>query len=91
MWKWMISGLALLVAGSVRFAFHLNRSPTLEDYLAFRCGGQSAGSSGAFHIDALASAGHCWGCYAMAIGAAMIVVTAAQMAGRQVSDAALRR
>ena len=88
MWKWMISGLALLVAGSVRFAFHLNRTPTLEDYLAFRCGGETAG---AFHIDALASAGHCWGCYAMAIGATMIVVTAAQMAGRHMSGAALRR
>jgi hypothetical protein len=91
MWKWMMSGLALLVAGSVRFAFHLNRTPTLEDYLTFRCGGQAAGTGSAFHIDALASAGHCWGCYAMAIGAAMIVAAAAQMVGRHMSGAALRR
>ncbi len=76
MWKWMITGAALLVAGALRFGQHLNRTPTLEDYLAFRCGGQTSGAASLFHMDALASAGHCWGCYAMALGALMIAVTA---------------
>ncbi len=38
MWKLVATGAGLLVLGAVKFAAYLNRTPTLEDYLAFRCG-----------------------------------------------------
>lgn len=76
MWKPAATGSALFVAGALKFAEHLNRVPTLEDYLAFRCGpsgtGQDVSALGHF----LGSAGHCWGCYAMAAGAALVALSA---------------
>lgn len=74
MWKLAATGAALLAAGAVQFAAYLNRAPTLEDYLAFRCGpseqARLIGSTG----HTLASLGHCWGCFAMAIGAGLVLL-----------------
>lgn len=74
MWKIVLTGLALFAAGCVKQAEHmaeLGRKATLESFLALRCGGE-ASASVMPGIDA-ASALHCWGCYAMAAGAAMVV------------------
>ncbi len=72
MWKSATTGLVLLVTGAAKFADHANRAPTLEDYLAFRCGpGASAlGAGPASHT--LLSNLHCWGCPVMAIGAGLM-------------------
>jgi hypothetical protein len=64
--------MAVFLAGAVRFALPLGRSPTLEDYLAFRCAG-SGGADSAVLPEALLSLGHCWGCPAMAAGAGLMV------------------
>lgn len=76
MWKPAATGSALFVAGALKFAEHLNRIPTLEDYLAFRCGPSGAGQDVSALGHFLGSAGHCWGCYAMAAGAALVAVSA---------------
>lgn len=78
MLKWMFSGAALLVVGAIKFALYLGRTPTLEDYLAFRCGASTNAASGALHVDGLLPFAHCWGCYAMAAGAAILLVGAVQ-------------
>ncbi|MGA1342467.1 MAG: hypothetical protein ACO33A_05380 [Hyphomonas sp.] len=71
MFKRAAAGLAVFLAGAVRFALHLGRSPTLEDYLAFRCAGSAAADS--FLLPGtLLSLGHCWGCGAMAAGAGLM-------------------
>jgi hypothetical protein len=76
MWKPAATGSALFVAGAAKFAVHLNRVPTLEDYLAFRCGAPGSGKDVSALEHLLGSAGHCWGCYAMAAGAAIVAVAA---------------
>ena len=76
MWKPAATGSALLVAGAAKFAADLNRAPTLEDYLAFRCGLPGAGQDVTALAHLLGPAGHCWGCYAMAAGAALVGVAA---------------
>ena len=89
MWKPAATGSALLVAGALQLAAHLNRAPTLEDYLAFRCGPPGAGQDVTALAHLLGPAGHCWGCYAMAAGAALVGVTAWRWA-RNASHAARR-
>jgi len=64
--------MAVFLAGAVRFALAPGRSPTLEDYLAFRCAG-GGGADSAVLPEALVSLGHCWGCPAMAAGAGLMV------------------
>ena len=76
MWKPAATGSALFVAGALKFAEHLNRVPTLEDYLAFRCGPSGAAQDVSALGHFLGSAGHCLGCYAMAAGAALVAVSA---------------
>ena len=75
MFKRAVAGLAVFLAGAVRFALPPGRSPTLEDYLAFRCAGAGAADS-AFLPEALLNLGHCWGCSAMAAGAGLMVWSA---------------
>lgn len=74
MWKLAATGAALLIAGAVKFTAYLNRTPTLEDYLALRCGPSEQASLAGSVGHTLLSWAHCWGCYAMAAGAAMLVV-----------------
>ncbi len=76
MWKLVTTGGALLIAGAAKFADHLNRVPTLEDYLAFRCGGTGSVAEPGTWGHALLSVGHCWGCFAMALGAGLLAVSA---------------
>lgn len=85
MFKLAAAGLAIFLAGAIKFALHLGRSPTLEDYLAFRCGGPEASES-LLLPHALFSLAHCWGCYAMAAGAALM----AWMAVSQLASARKR-
>lgn len=68
--RWLTAGSVLLAAGLLKIWQHANAPMTLEDYLAFRCGG-AAGA----HGDSLLSsfAGHCWGCPVAAVGAAILV------------------
>lgn len=70
------AALVSVVVGSVRFAQHLNRPMTLDDYLAFRCapGDAAIGPGGFGH--AILSAAHCWGCYAMVVGVGLLVFAA---------------
>jgi hypothetical protein len=75
MFKLAAAGLAIFLAGAIKFALHLGRSPTLEDYLALRCGGPEASESLLFP-HGLFSLAHCWGCYAMAAGAALLALAA---------------
>lgn len=74
MWKLAAAGAALLIAGAVRFAAYLNRTPTLEDYLAFRCGPSEQMSLASAAGHTLLNWAHCWGCYAMAAGAALLLM-----------------
>ncbi|MEQ9505241.1 MAG: hypothetical protein RLO80_03145 [Hyphomonas sp.] len=80
MWKLAATGGVLLIAGAIRFAAFLNRVPTLEDYLAFRCGpseaAQMSGSAGPL----LLNWAHCWGCYAMVAGAGILALSMFWMA-----------
>lgn len=74
MWKLAATGAVLLVAGAVRFSYFLNRTPTLEDYLAFRCGPSEAARLGVPGGHWLSAWAHCWGCPAMAAGAALLML-----------------
>jgi len=74
MWKLAATGAALLVAGAVKFTAYLNRTPTLEDYLAFRCGPSEQASLAGSVGHTLLSWAHCWGCYAMMAGAVMLLL-----------------
>lgn len=71
MWKTATTGLIMLVTGAAKFAEHASRAPTLEDYLAFRCGPGATAMGTAAH--SLLSNLHCWGCPVMAIGAGLLV------------------
>lgn len=73
MWKLAATGAALLIAGAVKFTAYLNRTPTLEDYLAFRCGPSEQASLAGSVVHTLLNWAHCWGCYAMAAGAALML------------------
>ena len=77
MWKTAALGAALTATGAVKFSSHLaemGRQATLQDYLAMRCGGGAPlPAPGAEATEIMASAlMHCWGCYAMAAGVAMV-------------------
>jgi hypothetical protein len=91
MWKPAATGSALFGAGAIRFSEHLNRVPTLDDYLAFRCGLSGAAQDGSALGHMLTSAGHCWGCYSMAAGAALVAVSAWRWARKPASVARPRR
>lgn len=77
MWKYAAFGAALIAAGSIRLNSHLaelGREAALQDFLAVRCGG-GAPLPGAGHVandGMLLAAAHCWGCYAMAAGVAVL-------------------
>ncbi len=73
MWKLAATGAALLIAGAVKFMAYLNRTPTLEDYLALRCGPSEQASLTGSVGHTLLNWAHCWGCYAMAAGAALML------------------
>jgi hypothetical protein len=78
MLKFLIAGAALFVAGALKLTEEvrlLGRTPTLEDYLAFRCGGSEAAALTGSHGDLASVLFHCWGCYAMAAGAAIIAAS----------------
>lgn len=87
MWKLAATGCSLLVAGAVQFAAFLNHAPTLEDYLAFRCGpsAQAAISDTAGRM--LIGSAHCWGCYAIAIGVGILLLAAVQALARSREEA----
>lgn len=77
MWKIASLGAGLAVTGWVKFNAHLagmGREATLQDYLAMRCGGEAGlPVAGAETSDLLTLAAmHCWGCYALAAGVAML-------------------
>lgn len=76
MWKFAVTGSILFVAGALKFAEHLNRTPTLEDYLAFRCGPAGAALETNMLAQATHAFGHCWGCYAMSVGVAFVAFAA---------------
>lgn len=69
MWTFAVTGSTLFIAGALKFAGHLNRTPTLEDYLAFRCGPAGAAMETSLFAQPALASGHCWGCYAMSAGA----------------------
>ena len=74
MWKLAATGAALLITSAVKFTAYLNRTPTLEDYLAFRCGPSEQASLVGSAGHTVLNWAHCWGCYAMAAGAAMLIL-----------------
>lgn len=77
MFKLAAAGLAIFVAGAIKSTLHLGRQPSLEDYLAFRCGGAGLSESVLLNHSVLSWA-HCWGCYAMAAGAALLALALLQ-------------
>ena len=81
MWKLAGFGSALTLAGAIKFSSQvseLGRQAVLQDYLAFRCGAGASGVDAGVHgSNSLALAAmHCWGCYAMAGGAAILAMIA---------------
>ncbi|MFN7056686.1 hypothetical protein [Hyphomonas sp.] len=75
MWKQALAGAALTGAGALKFSQTLaeaGREAELAAYLAFRCGAAETGSDPLTH-SLLGLAPHCWGCYAMAIGAGLML------------------
>lgn len=77
MWKLAATGTALAATGAVKFTSELSeagRQATLHDFLAMRCaGGAPLPAPGAETSDMMALAAmHCWGCYAMAAGVAIL-------------------
>ncbi len=83
MLKIAAAGGALIVAGGTQLAHHLNRPMTLVDYLAFRCGTADTSLATGATGHALSALGHCWGCYAMAIGAGLLAFAAWRALGLQ--------
>ncbi len=86
MWRTAATGGVLLIAGAAKFAEHLNRVPTLQDYLAFRCGAANPAFEPGTLGHTLLSPGHCWGCYAMALGAGLLAVSVWQAIRRGQDD-----
>lgn len=89
MFKLAAAGLAIFVAGAIKFTLHLGRSPSLEDYLAFRCASAGTAESAWLNHSVLSSA-HCWGCYAMAAGIALLALGLLQRAREMRTTAAGR-
>lgn len=78
MWKQAAAGAALASAGAIKFSQTLaeaGREAELAAYLAFRCGAGEAGATGGDPLahSLLGLAPHCWGCYAMAVGAGLLL------------------
>jgi len=77
-WKWASLGVALFMVGALKFEAHLaelGRQATLQDYLMMRCfDATQPGLAGASHGFMQHAVLHCWGCYAMAAGAAIMVL-----------------
>lgn len=91
MWKLAALGIAALTAGAVKFTANLaalGRQATLQDYLAMRCGGEAA-QAGTHDVLAQAML-HCWGCYAMVAGAALIAFAAWQSAWPEIARRKVR-
>lgn len=91
MWKIAALGAGLAAAGAVKFNATLaeaGRQATLQDYLAMRCAGVAETTAG--HSVLAQSLMHCWGCYAMAAGAAFLLFAAWNMR-RQSAAARLRK
>lgn len=80
MWKLTAAGGMLLTGGAIRFAAFLNRVPTLEDYLAFRCGPSQVARMPLSTGHVMLDWAHCWGCYAMAAGAGILALSLIRMA-----------
>lgn len=79
MWKWAAAGAALVAAGAWKFNETLaeaGRAAQLADYLAFRCSSGAEGTltGASAHGPMLEAAMHCWGCPAMAVGAAFMLL-----------------
>ena len=75
MWKTAGLGSALVATGAVKFnsqVAELGRQATLQDFLAMRCGGGAPLPGADTHEVMALAAMHCWGCYAMAAGVAML-------------------
>ncbi|MFN7179534.1 hypothetical protein [Hyphomonas sp.] len=75
MWRYLTAGTLLLVTGALKMTGEvrlMGRAPTLEDYLAFRCGAGDEAALVTAHGDLASVLFHCWGCYAMAAGAAIL-------------------
>ena len=94
MWKWAVLGAGLIVTGAVKFSDHLaalGRQARLEDYLALRClGGAEAEMAAGAHAVWAHALMHCWGCYAMVVGAAMLVFSLASLVRPARAPARLR-
>jgi hypothetical protein len=75
MWKTAGLGGALAAIGAVKFnsqLAELGRQATLQDYLVMRCGGGSPLPGAETHEVMALAAMHCWGCYAVAAGVALL-------------------
>lgn len=76
MLRYLTAGTLLFAAGALKLTEQvrlMERTPTLEDYLAFRCGTGDEAALVTAHGDLASVLFHCWGCYAMAAGAAIVV------------------
>lgn len=92
MWKIAALGTALAAAGAAKFNATLaeaGRQATLQDYLAMRCAGIAQESAG--HGIMAQALLHCWGCYAMAAGAALVLFAVWNMRPRPVAAPVRRR
>jgi hypothetical protein len=77
MWRLILAGIALLVTGAARFHHQLQMAghrPSLEDYLSFRCGTDAVTNLAGGEVDMPALMLHCWGCYAMTAGLALVTL-----------------
>lgn len=78
MWRYLTAGALLFAAGALKLTEQvrlMGRTPTLEDYLAFRCGTGDEAALVTAHGDLASVLLHCWGCYAMAAGAALVAAS----------------
>lgn len=78
MWRYLTAGALLFAAGALKLTEQvrlMGRTPTLEDYLAFRCGTGDEAALVTTHSDLASVLFHCWGCYAMAAGAAIVAAS----------------
>jgi hypothetical protein len=78
------AGAAIAAAGAIKFSQTLaeaGREGELAAYLALRCGAGEAGASAVTHSP-LGLALHCWGCYALAVGAGLALFALARLPER---------
>lgn len=76
MLRYLFAGTLLFVAGALKLTEQvqlMRLTPTLEDYIAFRCGTGDEAALMTAHGDVASVLLHCWGCYAIGIGAAIVV------------------